>query len=105
MFNNELFALKSYYSWKESNNHYNKLWIKKEIIYNDEINYKNYKILIYPNYDLKFNINDEKIVIKKINNKINSKIKFKVINENKIFFKNFNINRSEINFNELLNNE
>ena len=36
MYNNKLFALKNYSSWKPSGSHYNKLWLKKEVIYYDE---------------------------------------------------------------------
>lgn len=105
VYKNEIFALKSYYSWKESNNHYNKLWVKKEILYNQEINYKDMKILIYPNNNLNYNINNDKIILRNANKKTKDIIKFKIISNNDIYFKDFDINRKEIYFSEIINSE
>lgn len=103
-YKNQIFAYKSYYSWKESNNHYNRLWVKKEILY-DEITFNERKILIYPNYNIKYRIIDDKIIIKKIVNKINDFIKFKIVINDLVIFKKYDTNRREIDLYEILNNK
>ena len=103
MYNNKLFALKNYSSWKPSGSHYNKLWLKKEVIYYDEFKYLNFRVLIYPNYN--FNIiidmNNEKINIKNNNNSGNEII-FKIICEKEIFYKKIIYEKPSINFFEIL---
>ena len=104
-YGNELFGLKHYHSCKDSDNHYNKLWIKKEIIYKYEFIFYDTKFLIYPNNFIKIDIEDNFLRINNLNNINTNIIKFKIIKNNNVYYKNYSTDKTIINFCDLLNIE